>query len=92
MVYSAKSLRQDLIWLILSYYLLGVCHINCATLIDNNSQIKLTPANEYPVIGVLSQEISYSLEQKYPGEYKSYIAASYVKFVEGGGARVVPIW
>jgi Peptidase C26 len=51
-----------------------------------------TSENEYPVIGVLSQEISYSLEQKYPGQFKSYIASSYVKFVEGGGARVVPIW
>uniref|UniRef100_A0A336MIE1 folate gamma-glutamyl hydrolase n=1 Tax=Culicoides sonorensis TaxID=179676 RepID=A0A336MIE1_CULSO len=48
--------------------------------------------NEYPVIGVLAQEISYALEQVYPGMYKSFIAASYVKFVEGGGARVIPIW
>lgn len=48
--------------------------------------------NEAPIIGVLSQEISYYLEGKYPGEYESFIAASYVKFVEGGGARVIPIW
>lgn len=48
--------------------------------------------NQYPIIGVLSQEISYQLEQIYPNRYKSFIAASYVKFVEGGGARVVPIW
>jgi gamma-glutamyl hydrolase len=50
------------------------------------------PINNDPMIGVLSQEISYYLDGKYPGQYNSYIAASYVKFVEGGGARVVPIW
>lgn len=48
--------------------------------------------NERPIIGVLAQEVSYALEQTYPGMYGSYIAASYVKFVEGAGARVVPIW
>lgn len=48
--------------------------------------------NEAPIIGILSQEISYHLNSKWPGVYKSFIAASYVKFVEGGGARVIPIW
>lgn len=48
--------------------------------------------NESPIIGILSQEVSYALEQLYPGMYGSFIAASYVKFVEGAGARVVPIW
>lgn len=48
--------------------------------------------NEYPIIGVLAQEIAYTLELIYPQQYKSFIAASYVKFIEGGGARVVPIW
>lgn len=48
--------------------------------------------NNTPIIGILSQEISYHLNTKYPEQYKSFIPASYVKFVEGGGARVVPIW
>jgi hypothetical protein len=49
--------------------------------------------NEEPIIGILTQEMSYYLDAKYPDEnYHSYIAASYVKFVEGGGARVVPVW
>ncbi|XP_039445076.1 gamma-glutamyl hydrolase-like isoform X3 [Culex pipiens pallens] len=48
--------------------------------------------NEEPIIGVLAQEMSYSLAEKYEENYESYIAASYVKFVEGAGARVVPIW
>lgn len=57
---------------------------------DINENIRTI--NEYPIIGVLAQEISYALEQVYPGMYKSFIAASYVKFVEGGGARVIPIF
>lgn len=48
--------------------------------------------NDTPIIGVLAQEISYHLNTKWPGVYTSYIAASYVKFVEGAGARPVPIW
>lgn len=50
------------------------------------------PINFEPMIGILSLEQSYYLDGKYPGQFASYIAASYVKFVEGGGARVVPIW
>lgn len=49
--------------------------------------------NENPIIGVLAEEIEFNyLNTQYSGKYKSFIAASYVKFVEGGGARVVPIW
>ncbi|XP_020778442.1 gamma-glutamyl hydrolase-like [Boleophthalmus pectinirostris] len=41
-----------------------------------------------PIIGILSQEVSsYDSEPK----AESYIAASYVKFVESAGARVVPV-
>ncbi|XP_049808938.1 gamma-glutamyl hydrolase B-like [Schistocerca nitens] len=43
--------------------------------------------------GVLSQEAPASFVRKFCGNAScgSYIAASYVKFVEGGGARVVPV-
>ncbi|XP_076762197.1 gamma-glutamyl hydrolase-like [Xylocopa sonorina] len=52
-----------------------------------------TQPNNRPIIGILTQEISASLKkQVYPEIYDSYIAASYVKFIEGAGARVVPIW
>ncbi|XP_026316816.1 gamma-glutamyl hydrolase A-like isoform X2 [Hyposmocoma kahamanoa] len=48
--------------------------------------------NNRPIIGVLSQEQSLFLREKYPEEnYTSYIATSYVKDVEASGARVVPI-
>lgn len=63
-----------------------------AIISKTNDLLEALAINDEPMIGVLSQEISYYLDGKYPGEYNSYIAASYVKFVEGGGARVVPIW
>lgn len=44
--------------------------------------------NLRPVIGVLAQEISP--EHKF-ARGSSYIAASYVKYLEGAGARVVPV-
>lgn len=49
------------------------------------------PLNNNPIIGILALDKSYKIEEKFPG-HESYIAASYVKFVEGGGARVVPVW
>ena len=49
-------------------------------------------AHDQPIIGVLTQEISSVFEMLYPKQFHSFIAASYVKWVECGGARVVPIW
>lgn len=45
-----------------------------------------------PIIGILAQEIVWPNNKHWQNIYESYIAASYVKFVEGGGARPVPIW
>lgn len=56
--------------------------------INDNVPIDKT---DRPIIGVLAQEISSHLDQQWPGVYDSYIAASYIKFAEGGGARAVPI-
>lgn len=53
---------------------------------------KLEYKTNTPIVGVLAQEIAWHLNQHWPGAYESYIAASYIKFVEGGGARAVPIW
>ena len=48
--------------------------------------------NERPIIGILSQDLSSEDRASINNSnYTSYIAASYVKFVESGGARVVPI-
>ena len=55
---------------------------------DNDLSVNI---NYRPVIGVLSQDISRSIEDIYPDKYH-IIAASYVKFLESSGARVVPIF
>ncbi|XP_018392928.1 PREDICTED: gamma-glutamyl hydrolase B-like [Cyphomyrmex costatus] len=48
--------------------------------------------NNRPIIGILTQEINETINEICDNQYHSYIAASYVKFVEGAGARVIPIW
>lgn len=58
---------------------------------ENNSPEIEAPINDAPIIGVLVQEMSDKMKINWPNE-NSYIAASYVKSMEGGGARVVPIW
>uniref|UniRef100_A0A8D0L701 folate gamma-glutamyl hydrolase n=1 Tax=Sphenodon punctatus TaxID=8508 RepID=A0A8D0L701_SPHPU len=49
---------------------------------------RLRAKNDRPILGVLAQESKYNKFQKFGS---SYIAASYVKFLESAGARVVPI-
>ncbi|XP_048364285.1 gamma-glutamyl hydrolase [Sphaerodactylus townsendi] len=44
--------------------------------------------NDRPILGILAQETDFESFQKFGS---SYIAASYVKFIESAGARVVPI-
>ncbi|XP_066481048.1 gamma-glutamyl hydrolase [Tiliqua scincoides] len=44
--------------------------------------------NDKPIIGILAQETDFKSFQKYGS---SYIAASYAKFIESAGARVVPV-
>ncbi|XP_055914172.1 gamma-glutamyl hydrolase A-like isoform X2 [Eupeodes corollae] len=68
----------------------------CCAPIVVNSYIVFTSEpeeNATPIVGVLTQEVSFKTQIKYPcRNLTSYIAASYVKFVEGAGARAVPIW
>ncbi|SPP87021.1 gamma-glutamyl hydrolase [Drosophila guanche] len=50
-------------------------------------------ADSSPIIGVLTQEVfSNGLISQHFENKTSYIAASYVKYLESAGARVVPIW
>lgn len=67
----------------------NTCNIQCAEVLSVDPDVEL---NDRPIVGVLALDMSWHLDGKWPGEFKSYIAASYVKLVEGGGARVVPIW
>ena len=57
---------------------------------ENTGHQKSASANNRPIIGILSQEMSPGL---LPPSCKgvSYIAASYVKYIESAGGRVVPI-
>ena len=43
--------------------------------------------NNRPIVGVLTQPTDGDMS----AYGSSYIAASYVKYLEGGGARVVPV-
>lgn len=61
--------------------------------INDSPLVNLDNENPTPIVGILSQEVSQFVLRKYPNStFSSYIAASYVKFVEGAGGRVVPIW
>ncbi|XP_016417891.1 gamma-glutamyl hydrolase-like [Sinocyclocheilus rhinocerous] len=46
------------------------------------------PHNDRPIIGILTQEVDNESMKKFG---KTYIPSSYVKYIESGGARVVPI-
>uniref|UniRef100_A0A1A8DXY0 folate gamma-glutamyl hydrolase n=1 Tax=Nothobranchius kadleci TaxID=1051664 RepID=A0A1A8DXY0_NOTKA len=52
------------------------------------SAARILPLNHRPIIGVLAQE---NLPDDSFARGSSYIAASYVKFLESAGARVVPV-
>lgn len=76
-----------------SYLILLFCLGNCVcyttvSKFDN----ELGYETDRPVIGILVQEIEPELDHQWPGVYKSFIAGSFVKLIEGGGGRVVPIW
>ncbi|CAM9379446.1 unnamed protein product [Lampetra fluviatilis] len=59
----------------------------CCCFASRSCQAPVKITNHRPIIGVLSQETVGDLREL----GRTYIAASYVKFVEAGGARVVPI-
>ncbi|KAM7357640.1 gamma-glutamyl hydrolase isoform 2-T4 [Cochliomyia hominivorax] len=61
--------------------------------VNNDPLVNTDNENPTPILGVLTQEVSHLILRKYPNNnYTSYIAASYVKYIEGAGGRVVPIW
>ena len=48
--------------------------------------------NFSPTIGILCMDIAEKLLNKYGNDNCSYIAASYVKYLESAGATVIPVW
>lgn len=53
---------------------------------------EITQYNDRPIVGILSQELPLNGIPPEWKKYKSFIPASYVKYMESAGARVVPIW
>ncbi|XP_056630052.1 gamma-glutamyl hydrolase-like isoform X1 [Diorhabda sublineata] len=49
-------------------------------------------ASDTPIVGILSQETYIVSKYLHNDLYDSFIAASYVKFLESAGARVIPVW
>ena len=49
--------------------------------------------NTQPVIGIVTQAIGDTLREANPkfADYNSYMMADYAQYVEGSGARVIPI-
>jgi len=79
------------LWL-LSALLLGLCFqsSHSRSVINHARDLTREFSNDRPIIGVLSQELTDSIAVVFPDKH-SYIAASYIKYIEGAGARAVPI-
>ena len=73
--------RFSIVFLIITWYL---------EIVVINGMPATSKPNTRPIIAILSEEIAHGLV---PPRFKglSYIAASYVKFIESAGARVVPV-
>jgi len=77
----STTVRFSIIILVITWY------IELAII---NSMPANAKPNNRPIIAILSEKISHGLV---PSRFKalSYIAASYVKYIESAGARVVPV-
>ncbi|XP_030622096.1 gamma-glutamyl hydrolase [Chanos chanos] len=78
-----KSGMLALNTLLFSCVITGVCSALLPTRLQADAQ-----ENNRPIIGILTQEISDDVMKKFG---KTYIPASYVQYVESGGARVMPV-
>ena len=85
----ANSYRRHLYLLAVAATLIW-CIVSSLPTKDKIGHHKSVSVNNRPIIGILSQEISPGLLPP-SCEGNSYIAASYVKYIESAGARVVPI-
>ncbi|XP_056318171.1 gamma-glutamyl hydrolase [Danio aesculapii] len=63
-----------------------LCLFTVANAVSNYHFGTSVKTNERPIIGVLAQDVFDPKPQR-----NSYIAASYIKFLESAGARVVPV-
>lgn len=88
---SFLSLERGTKLMCLVLILVQISHCSYSRSVMNNEIDQQVECNDRPVVGILAQE-SYSVNKYFPNEkYHSYIAASYVKYMESAGARVIPI-
>lgn len=88
-MFSLKTLLLFLIILAISLFaFLKLNHHKTRPTFPQHYPSFSQPLNDRPVIGILSQPCKYLSPE---GKKQSYIAASYVKFLESAGAQVVPI-
>jgi gamma-glutamyl hydrolase len=66
----------------------SVALLMLSTTHDSFSMTSVAAVNDSPVIGIMTLPSEYN---EYPSSDYAYLAASYVKFIESAGARVVPI-
>ena len=95
----ASSIQEAQAWSFTSQFL-EVTDDGSVTSNSPNSCEKLNPwlkpenidTNEQPVIGIVSQTLDFTPDKDDHrfDDYKSYIMAAYVRFVQGAGARVIP--
>lgn len=89
---SFNSLLTKMSWIIILLPLFLLKCVSSISVIERFDSIaplddQIGVKNDEPIIGVMVQETLVPHIK-----YKTYIAASYIKFVEGSGARAVPIW
>ncbi|XP_060099693.1 gamma-glutamyl hydrolase [Heteronotia binoei] len=79
--------RQELVYMLAACCLLALyCSPVAISLLLQS--LPEDSRNDRPILGILAQETDFKSFQKLGS---SYIAASYVKFIESAGARVVPV-
>ena len=87
------SRQAEVLLLLITLTVVAFKSANIAAATVTRAYVANSNIGSAPIVGVLSQEVSNLVKRNYPDRtFSSYIAASYVKFVEGAGGRVVPIW
>lgn len=63
--------------------------VTCLNLVSCDDSVF---TNDRPIVGILAVDIVQPTKSPHKDKPFSHITASFVKFIEASGARVVPIW
>lgn len=83
--FAVISIQSIMLKILTVFYVIALFGASKSSKIQNNR----------PLIGIVEQIlVDEDLNPRWTQEheFKTYISAAYVKLVEGGGARAVPIW